>query len=164
MALVATVAPGWSASRSARLVVLTFLLERDTFIAATPGREGATLGRLYYRNAFIGYTCEDQDRKMEDNPKEKVRGLTAIPRGRYRLLLTFSQRFGVELPLLVDVPGFTGVRIHGGNTPEDSEGCILAGRMRTARGVQGCAPVVNRIIGILRDAEDGGGDVWIEVR
>jgi hypothetical protein len=64
----------------------------------------------------------------------------------------------------VDVPGYRGVRVHGGNSPENSLGCVMSGRVRTARGVQGCAPVVNRIIGILRDAEDGGDDCWIEVR
>lgn len=141
-----------------------FLLEREIFVPPVPDAEGAALGRLYYRNQFAGYTGEDEDRQLETYPERKVYGRTAIPRGRYRLLLTYSPRFGRELPLLVDVPGYRGVRIHGGNTPEDSEGCILVGRVRTARGVQGCAPVVNRVIGILRDAEDGGDECWIEVR
>lgn len=143
---------------------MDFLLEREIFIPPTPDFEGSTQGRLYFRSQFLGYTCEDEDRQLETYPDRKVYGRTAIPRGRYRLLLTYSQRFGRELPLLVDVPGYRGVRIHGGNTPEDSEGCILTGRIRTARGVQGCAPVVDRIIRILQDAEDGGDECWIEVR
>ncbi|HMZ54323.1 MAG TPA: DUF5675 family protein [Nitrospira sp.] len=143
---------------------LIFLLEREIFVPPTPSAEGATLGRLYYKSQFAGYTCEDEDRQLETHPERKVYGRTAIPRGRYRLLLTYSQRFGRELPLIVDVPGYRGVRIHGGNSPENSLGCVMSGRVRTARGVQGCAPVVNRIIGILRDAEDGGDDCWIEVR
>lgn len=141
-----------------------FLLEREIFVPPTADCEGATLGRLYYRGQFTGYTCEDEDRQLETYPERKVYGRTAIPRGRYRLLLTYSQRFGRELPLIVDVPGYRGVRVHGGNSPENSLGCVMSGRVRTARGVQGCAPVVNRIIGILRDAEDGGDDCWIEVR
>lgn len=144
--------------------MMDFLLEREIFIPPTPDFEGSTQGRLYFRSQFLGYTCEDEDRQLETYPERKVYGRTAIPRGRYRLLLTYSQRFGRELPLIVDVPGYRGVRVHGGNSPENSLGCVMSGRVRTARGVQGCAPVVNRIIGILRDAEDGGDDCWIEVR
>ena len=143
---------------------LNFLLERDIFIPGIPDEEGATQGRMYFGPSFLGYTCEDEDRHLEDHPENKVYGRTAIPRGRYRLLLTYSTRFKKQLPLLVDVPGFDGVRIHGGNAPEDSLGCILVGRMRTARGVQGCAPVVDRIIRILQDAEDAGDECWIEVK
>lgn len=142
----------------------TFLVERDIFVPSAPDAEGATHGRVYYNNLSLGYSCEDEDRQLESAPERKVYGRTAIPRGRYRLLLTYSQRFGRELPLLVDVPGYKGVRIHGGNAPEDSLGCILVGRMRTARGVAGCAPVVERIVGILQDANDAGDDCWIEVR
>lgn len=143
---------------------LNFLLERDIFIPGTTDEEGATQGRMYFGPSFLGYTCEDEDRHLEDHPENKVYGRTAIPRGRYRLLLTYSNRFGKQLPLLVDVPGFQGVRIHGGNAPEDSLGCILVGRVRTARGIASCAPVVERIIGILQDAEDAGDECWIEVR
>ena len=54
-------------------------------------------------------------------------GRTAIPEGRYPLYVTRSPKFGRWLPLVNHVPGFEGIRIHAGNTAEDTEGCILVG-------------------------------------
>ena len=69
----------------------------------------------------------------------KIPGVTAIPEGRYRLYLTNSPRFGRLLPLVADVPQFTGIRIHRGLSQEHTEGCILIGSgvegdLRTLRG------------------------------
>ena len=57
-------------------------------------------------------------------------GQTAIPKGKYKLGITFSNRFQKDLPLLHDVPYFTGVRIHTGNDHSNTEGCILVGVKR----------------------------------
>lgn len=61
-------------------------------------------------------------------PSDFIRGSTAVPAGLYPLLLTQSPKFGRLLPLLKDVPGMTGIRIHRGNTVADTRGCILPGR------------------------------------
>lgn len=94
-------------------------LQRD------PSDAVATVGRLFVDGAFECFTLEDVVRLGP-----KVPGRTAIPAGRYRVDLTFSPHFQRILPLVVDVPGFDGIRIHAGNTAADTEGCILVGQGR----------------------------------
>ena len=88
--------------------------------------EKATEGMLYVDGAFECHTLEDKDRKIEDGGT-KIYGKTAIPRGEYKLVLSMSNRFKKILPEILDVEGFTGIRIHVGNTSSDTDGCILVG-------------------------------------
>lgn len=94
-----------------------------------PSSNGATLGTLTIEGLYQCVTLEDEIREIEGVPVEewKIAGKTAIPVGEYELKLTFSNRFQKIMPQLMNVPGFEGVRIHPGNTPEDTEGCILVG-------------------------------------
>jgi hypothetical protein len=91
-----------------------------------------SVGTLYAPNGFQCYTLEDCDRGLvatdPTSIARKVDALTAIPTGRYRVIVNRSRRFERDLPLLVDVPGFAGIRIHAGNRHTDTEGCILLGR------------------------------------
>ena len=87
----------------------------------------ATVGELYVDGQLECFVCEDRYRPP---PEQKVFGQTAIPCGTYEVLITQSPRFKRLLPLLVDVPGFTGIRIHPGNDAGDTEGCLLTGRAR----------------------------------
>jgi hypothetical protein len=95
-------------------------------------RSATTFGVLFLDGHFFCFTLEDAIREVLGQPVEawKIAGQTAIPAGTYALSLTPSQRFQTMLPLLDAVPGFTGIRIHSGNSLADTEGCILVGRKR----------------------------------
>jgi hypothetical protein len=86
-----------------------------------PGTLDFTAGSLLINGRFFCYTLEDQERST------KLWGRTAINRGRYQVVMTYSNRFKKVLPLLLNVPEFEGIRIHAGNTAADTEGCILVG-------------------------------------
>jgi hypothetical protein len=94
-----------------------------------PSADGCTLGTLYVDGEFECFTLEDVIREIPEKAVQtwKVDGETAIPSGSYQVTVTMSARFKKLLPLLVDVPGFQGVRIHSGNVAADTEGCILVG-------------------------------------
>ena len=91
--------------------------------------EDYTIGRLTLDGRFLCYTLEDKVREVIGEPVVtwKVQDKTAIPVGVYPVIITMSARFKIRLPLLMDVPGFSGIRIHTGNTSKDTEGCILVG-------------------------------------
>lgn len=91
--------------------------------------EDYTIGRLSLDGRFLCYTLEDKVREVIGEPVSewKIQNQTAIPVGVYPVIITMSARFKVRLPLLMDVPGFSGVRIHTGNSSKDTEGCILVG-------------------------------------
>ena len=114
-------------------------------------------GELYADDLLIGQTLEDPERE------EKIHGQTAIPRGRYKVTITFSNRFKKLMPYIHDVPGFDGVRIHGGNTETDTLGCPLLGTIRTGTGIAQCAGPNARLMDLLDAAEYCKEDVWLEV-
>ncbi len=91
--------------------------------------ENFTLGELFIDSVHFCYTVEDKVRDV------KIKAVTAIPYGRYKVILNMSNRFKKIMPLLLDVPFFEGVRIHSGNTSADTEGCIILGMARTENGV-----------------------------
>ena len=85
-----------------------------------------TIGSMYVNGMWECYTLEDV---VRSGPK--VYGETAIPEGTYEVKITFSNRFKRDLPLLMNVPGFEGIRIHPGNTDKDTHGCILVGKAKS---------------------------------
>ena len=93
-----------------------------------------TIGKLYVNDEYFCDTLEDKDRgltsdmSLEDIKKIKVYGQTAIPTGRYRVVMNMSARFKKIMPQILNVPGFDGIRIHSGNTDADTQGCVLLGQ------------------------------------
>lgn len=92
------------------------------------------IGKLYIDGAYFCDTLEDVDRGLDDSMTEseilkyKVKGQTAIPTGIYTILLTYSPKYKRIMPLLNNVKGYSGIRIHSGNTHKDTEGCLLVGK------------------------------------
>lgn len=84
----------------------------------------STIGELFVDGKFECYTLEDFVRKPGE---AKVYGETAIPSGIYRVVVDFSNRFQRRMPHVLDVPNFTGIRIHAGLNPSHTLGCILVG-------------------------------------
>lgn len=89
-----------------------------------------TIGELSLNDSFICHILEDKDRGLTSTsqPSEKVYANTAIPIGRYEIVFSYSNKFAKLLPLLKDVPLYQGIRIHPGNTKDDTEGCLLPGK------------------------------------
>lgn len=94
---------------------------------------------------------------LEDPPREeKIPKITGIPAGRYEVIINFSNRFQKEMPLLLNVPGFSGVRIHGGRNEGDTEGCILVGYRASGGLLMGGLAVSPMIAGKIREALETG--------
>lgn len=85
-----------------------------------------TMGKLYYKDRCICDTLEDTYRDLTN--EKKVFGKTAIPNGMYEIRLNHSPKFGRTMPYLLNVPNFTYIMIHWGNTVYDTAGCVLVGK------------------------------------
>mgnify|MGYP001588215606 FL=1 len=131
-------------------------LIRDTFT------EHSTTGKLFIENEFECYVLEDQDRKLEAGGK-KVYGRTAIPRGRYKIELDWSPKYEREMPHLLDVPQFEGIRIHTGNRSEDSEGCLIPGQERIVDYVRSSKLAFDALLQKLNMAWANNEEVWLTI-
>ena len=127
-----------------------------------PSFQGATLGVLFLDHQFRCFTLEDKVRERPGLPvaQWKVPGETAIPSGHYRVIITPSVRFHRPLPLVVDVPGFTGIRIHPGNVVADTSGCILVGKDRGDGRLMQSRVAFEDLFAALEAAT---GEMWITI-
>ena len=93
----------------------------------------------------------------------KVPGHTAIPEGSYRVLVTFSPRFNKWLPYLQGVPGFEGIRIHVGNEPKDTQGCILVGENKVKGMVVNSRIWLHRLMQRISEAKERDEAIWLTI-
>ena len=114
---------------------------------------GYTIGDMFVNDTFFCYTLEDTDRALErKGVQAKIYASTAIGCGLYKVVLSQSQRFNKVLPEVLDVPGFKGIRIHSGNTSEDTEGCILVGTDKSMGMIHNSRSAMAQLMEILQRA------------
>ena len=123
-----------------------------------PHREGTGESLLYFCD-----TLEPTWRDYEHGAY-KVKGRSAIPEGRYAVVISYSPKMQQWLPILLGVPKFEGIRIHAGNCSEDTEGCILVGKNREVGKVLDSRIWVHRLKQKIVEAKDKGEAVWITVK
>ena len=126
------------------------------------------------------YFCDTLEPHAIDwRREEKVAGKTAIPTGRYRVMLSYSNTYRRRMPFLQNVPHFTGIMIHTGNSVDDTRGCILVGKaVRPQKPEEenptGEATVIgrltdsritfNKLYEMIREAMKRGEEVWVEIK
>ena len=124
------------------------------------------IGKLYIDGVWFCDTIEDTDRGLDDSMsvyeilKKKIKGETAIPTGIYKIEITYSPKYKRMMPLLIGVKGYSGIRIHSGNTSKDTEGCLLVGRNTKVGMVTDSRNTYQRLFARLQNAKD----ILIEIK
>ena len=121
-----------------------------------------TLGRLFVDDVFFCWTWEDTVRP----PGVKVYGKTAIPAGRYRVVIDLSHRFGKMMMHVLNVPLFDGIRVHhGGKLGQavDTDGCIIVGYDRVAEGLRRGPEAMAKLQPLVQGALNRGESVTIQI-
>ena len=128
-----------------------------------------TIGKLYINGVYFCDTLEDKNRDhnkdgiLSGPGEQKVYGETAIPYGEYEIIVDYSPTFKRRLPRLLDVPHFSGILIHRGNTAKDTAGCILVGENKVKGKVINSTPYEVKLTNILEDAKRRGEKVTIKI-
>ena len=118
-----------------------------------PQKDGGVIGELYnFAGAFICFMLENDEKKIES--------------GRYKVTITQSKRFSRPLPLINDVKGRSGIRIHPANYPHQLEGCLAPGLVIALgdAGVLESRTAFKKVYDLIDDALFKGDDVWLDVR
>jgi hypothetical protein len=131
--------------------------------------EDYTIGSLYVNGEYFCDTLEDVDRgltqsmSLEEIKQIKIPHETAIPTGEYKVTVNLSPAKKRMLPRLLDVPGFSGILIHRGNTKSDSSGCILVGENKVKGKVINSTQYEKRLVEILTQAQEREEEISIEI-
>ena len=123
-----------------------------------------TIGKLSLEGA--SYFCDTLEPTWRDykHGARKLKGCSAIPEGRYAVVISYSTKMKKWLPILLGVPMFSGIRIHAGNTAKDTEGCILVGQNLKKGMLLNSNIWLHRLKQKIVEAKGRGEAVWITVR
>ena len=122
-------------------------------------KDGYTIGRMSLNGSYFCDTLEDTDRGLKSTMSEeeilskKRKGITAIPTGEYDVILTFSPKFKRVLPLLLNVPGYQYIRVHHGNLPSSTDGCLLVGENKVKGQIINSRATLERLMSVLLECE-----------
>lgn len=125
-----------------------------------------TIGKLYIDGVYECDVIEDKDRGLDDSmtleeiKRKKVYGETAIPTGTYNLIINYSQKYKKQMPLLLNVKGYEGIRIHSGNTAKDTLGCLIVGQNKEVGKVINSRVTYNKLFDKLSKAKN----IWVEIK
>lgn len=128
-----------------------------------------TIGQLFAGGRMICNTIEDRDRGLHmymteaEIKKIKVQNETAIPVGTYRLTVSMSPKFGRKLIEVLNVPGYSGIRIHKGNTAKDSAGCILPGNNTEKGKVTNSTKFEELLTSMVESAISNGEEAYLTI-
>lgn len=128
-----------------------------------------TIGQLFINNEYFSDCLEDTDRGLTSNmsideiKRIKVPGNTCIPYGTYKITITYSPKFKKNLPLINDVKGFEGIRIHSGNNNNDTSGCLLLGFNKIKGGVINSKVTVDKFIDIIQKTTNSGETITLSI-
>ena len=118
------------------------------------------IGKLYIDGIYHCDVLEDTDRGLDDKMteaeilKKKVKGQTAIPSGVYPVYITWSPKYKKPMPLIENVKGYSGIRIHSGNSAKDTEGCLLVGKNKEVGKVLESRKTYNELFNILNKTDE----------
>lgn len=140
-----------------------------------------TIGKLYIDGKYFCDTLEDTDRGLSSSMSveniylNKIKGKTCIPKGTYKITLdvvstkysnftkySYTRFCNGKMPRLLEVPGFSGILIHAGNTPEDTDGCILVGENKAVGKVINSQKVWKKLYGYLQEGKQEGIVITIQ--
>lgn len=127
-----------------------------------------TEGELYVNGVYFCKTLEDTNRDLNkngqfDNNEKKVYGETCIPYGKYKVILSYSSKFKRELPEILEVPNFQGIRIHRGNKISDTLGCVLCGEKVKNGYLSNSTPYEIKLVELLKQANLRNEESFIEI-
>lgn len=131
-------------------------------------RKSYTIGALQVENPEthkMEYFCDTlEPHAINWQTEQKTAGLTAIPEGRYRVSIRYSRTFKRNMPFLENVPHFTGIMIHTGNTAKNTRGCILVGKNSLVAQVTESRIHFQKLYKLISEAIEDGEKVWVTVR